>query len=63
MSKDRIPRDAGGDIEVIGQGRAQFRESDRNVQWRCARIQNTSEQTDRQVAAMVKQQACKPGRP
>ena len=55
MSKDRIPRDAGGDIEVIGLGRAQFRESDRNVQWRRARIQNTLEQTGRQVAAMVKQ--------
>jgi hypothetical protein len=63
MSMDRIPRDAGGDIEVIWPGRAQFRESDRNVLWRRARIQNTLEQTDRQVAAMVKQQACKHGRP
>ena len=60
---DRIPRDAGGDIEVIWRGRAQFRESDRNVQWRRARIQNTLEQTGRQVAAMVKQQAYKRGRP
>ncbi len=63
MSMDRIPRDAGGDIEVIGTGRAQFRESDRNVQWRRARIQNTLEQTGRQVAATVKQQPCKRGRP
>ena len=63
MSMDRIPRDAGGDIEVIGPGRAQFRESTRTVQWRRARIQNTLEQTGRQVAAMVKQQACKRGRP
>ena len=63
MSKDRIPRDAGGDIGVIETGRAQFREADRTVQLHRARIRNTLEQTGRQVAAKAKRQACKRGRP
>jgi hypothetical protein len=63
MSKDRIPRDAGDDIGVIGPGRAQSRESDRIAQLHRARIRNTLEQIGRQLAAMAKRQACKHGRP